>query len=303
MIRRSLALGAMVYALSAPGHAQAPACPAASPPAAPQPAPARAAGYDRLTFATISSFTPQTVDLRRSGAAGFQWYLESPAVALGADGSATVGYGGTNAALASAAFSGKSWRGFAVGGGAYLEATLAFDAAAVDANRGWPSWWTYAWEKNRAQASGDPAFDQWQGQAHGYEHFIEPDIMEKMDTGPASYLGATHEHYGVYGQTCGRGAGGYCDYQAPWSAEQRRLPAPVDFSQYHRYGLLWIPATATRRGSLTYFFDGQQVGPAITWTQFQGQPPVSPTMAVGSGSSTASTSSSSSERARRPRCT
>jgi len=59
------------------------------------------------------------------------------------------------------------------------------------------------------------------------------------------------------------------------------LPAPVDFSQWHRYGLLWIPATPQAKGSLTYFFDGRQIGPPIVWTQFQGQAPVSPIKAVG----------------------
>ena len=37
--------------------------------------------------------------------------------------------------------------------------------------------------------------------------------------------------------------------------------------------MLWIPATPTRRGSFSFYFDGVQVGPTTPYAAFQDQAP------------------------------
>jgi hypothetical protein len=239
---------------------------------------AAAAGYTTLTFGTMSNFTRSTVDMAMTGAPGYQWYFSSSSGAstLNADGSITIGsFTSSFGNLSSITRSGLSWHGTAIGGGAYLEATLAFDPTTINTATGWPSWWTYSLEHDEVIFGDGAAYDQWAGQGNGFEHFIEPDIMEKMNASSSDYYGFVHDHYGYYEVPfvgCAL-AGGYCDYQTPFNVADRRVPAGTNFNQYHRYGLLWIPATATRQGSLTYYFDGVQVGPSVTWTQYVGQAP------------------------------
>ena len=108
--------------------------------------------------------------------------------------------------------------------------------------------------------------DQWPGQRPGYEHFVEPAFFE-YDLGQTkSYGGAVHDWYGVYNSTCSN----YCNYYNPNFA--RAVPSTTNFNTYHRYGLLWKPATAAAKGSLTYYFDGVQVGPTYTYYAKLDQP-------------------------------
>lgn len=50
------------------------------------------------------------------------------------------------------------------------------------------------------------------------------------------------------------------DHSFDFAAAQQQQPMPVqpgvDFRQRNSYGLLWVPATETARGSLTPFFNG-----------------------------------------------
>jgi hypothetical protein len=261
-----------------PPIASPPPPPIASPPppysgvsAPPQ---AAAAGYNTLTFGTVSNFTRSTVDMGMTDAAGYQWYFgsSSGATTLNADGSITLGsYAANMGIIQSAVFPGwlKTWHGTAIGGGAYIETTAAFDQTTINTATGWPSFWTYPLE-HLEDMNGFGVADQWVGQTAGFEHFIEPDIMEKMDTSNSWYGGYVHDWYGYWNQTCSN----YCNYSTPWNVANRVVPGgSTNFTQYHRYGVLWIPATATRQGSLTYYFDGVQVGPTIAWTQYNNQAP------------------------------
>ncbi len=261
--------------------------PQASPPdrpAPPIPAAAIAAGDVNLTFGTLANFTPRTVDIQRTGAPGFQWYLPPSGVShptLNPDGSVTIVESANNANTGLQTYWStgwrKSWRGFAVGGGAYFEATIAIPSpATIRTATGWPSWWTFPIE-HLNQMNGQLPDDQWAGQPPGLEHWAEPDIMEKMDTGDVSYLGAAHDWYGhwrVPTAACTSPRTNHiCGFQQAWPTPNRVPGGAVDFTRYHRYGLLWIPATATRPGSFTYFFDGEQVGPTTTWSLYTGQAP------------------------------
>lgn len=248
---------------------------AASPPSA-----VTAAGYTTETFATVSNFTPQTVDMNLTDAPGYQWYFfnffgqaaTSALTTLNADGSVTTAAftNNSNATMSSAAqiSAAPYFRGTAFGGGGYFEATLSFDAAAVNTSTGWPSWWTMSLEHLSGLST-----QQWKGQASGYDHFIEPDIFE-ADLGsgyPNAYGGNVHDWYGAWNS---KACPSYCNVQLPFSTVVRTVPSTTNFSSYHRYGLLWIPATASKKGSLTYYFDGVQVGPSTTYSQFSTQKPV-----------------------------
>jgi len=50
-------------------------------------------------------------------------------------------------------------------------------------------------------------------------------------------------------------------------------PSNIDWTQYHKIGFLWVPATSSTNGSATYYLDRQQMGDAATWAQFTGQSP------------------------------
>jgi hypothetical protein len=121
-----------------------------------------------------------------------------------------------------------------------------------------------------AQQTGSAGSAQWVGQPSGYEHYIEPDIMESWGSA-TSYGGFVHDWYGLYRETC-RVTAGFCNYATPGYVATRRLPAGTKIAagQYHRYGLLWIPASATRKGSLTWFFDGRPIGAVVSWSRYDG---------------------------------
>jgi hypothetical protein len=269
-IRRGAAALAAVSAMatclvSAPANA-----------ADPIPTAAANAGYRMETLAS-DSFSSKSVDLNLSYGRGFQWYYfnyfgATPTSALttfNADGSVTVastlpnpGINGAWLASAGQIAGSPGYRGTAYGGGGYFEATFAFNSAAVNLSQGWPMWWSMSLEHMVGRGQ------QWPGQRPSYEHFVEPDFFE-YDLGQTkSYGGAVHDWYGVYNQTCTS----YCNYYNP--NFYRPVPNTTDFNAYHRYGLLWKPATAFVKGSLTYYFDGVQTGPTYYYSKFTNQSPV-----------------------------
>jgi hypothetical protein len=245
------------------------------------PAPALAAGYTLNTFSTQSSFNTGTVDIAATNTAGWQWYIwkyfgstqSATPITLNSDGTVTIsnstGYNGTLTSTVPIATS-PYFHGTAYGGGGYFEAELAFDAAGVVFTAGWPSWWSMSNE----HLIGDYG-DQWTGQATGYVHFDESDFMEYDITQGSSTFGSTfHEYWGIVNVTCTS----FCTQYAT----ENTTPAGVNFSLYHKYGFLWIPATATTLGAATIYFDGVNEG-TLTWTQFttQAPPPTSQTWAYG----------------------
>lgn len=234
-------------------------------------------GYAVNTFS--ATFTTETVDMADVGKSGFAWYswhffgyhLDINEVTLNRDGSVTLegNPDSANAELATATVA-KTAAGFvgtAFGGGAYIEAVLKFNPVSVVAAqmKGWPSFWSMAVE-HLVQNN-----EQWQGKPQGYAHFIEPDFFEfDVEPSAACCYGATmHDWYGVYQVTCPGSA--FCDTHPPYSQVKKQVPQHTDFSQYHRYGFLWIPATNTRSGSVKFYFDGEQIGVETRWTQFTNQ--------------------------------
>jgi hypothetical protein len=239
---------------------------------------AAAVGYHTETFAT-ARFSKNNVDFGLTDAPGYQWYFfnffgmvpSSSLATINPGGSVTIGSlpNAFGNALTSAVHIARApyYHGVAFGGGGYFEATLSYNAAAVNMATGWPSWWSMSLEHLDGLTS-----EQWPGQVKWYSHFIEPDMME-ADMGPTTkaYGGAIHDWYGLYGSAA---CPNYCNYVTPWSTVVRTVPANTNFSQYHRYGLLWVPATPTKPGSYTYYFDGVKVGATVTYTKYANQPPI-----------------------------
>jgi hypothetical protein len=266
-VLRSIA--AFVFALSLPYAVLA------SPPAA-----ATQHGYTVNTY--TSNFTAQTVDMNQTVNRGYKWYLfdvyskkASPAgIKINSDGSVTLtgDYSGALGALASvSAYRGtNNFVGTAFGGGAYIEAVMSFDPAMVTAAHahGWapyPAFWALPMEGNFIQGA-----EHWPGQPAGFTHSVEVDFFEADSIkDPTRYGVALHDWWGIHGETC---SPGLCKV-SPNPVGVHAPPAGTDFKQFHTYGFLWVPATATTPGFVDAYFDGQRTGYTVSWTQFTNQPP------------------------------
>jgi len=269
--RHCVASAAVVVACSAAAIAAA----ADSPPWA------AAIGYTANTFS--SNFTPATVDAANSGKAGFAWYpwnlfghhANTSALKFNADNSITLmgDTTGPNGELvsATAARNAAKFVGTAFGGGAYIDAEIKFDPQDVAnaATKGWPAFWSLAMEDSVLTGG-----TQWPGQPPGYKHSVEVDILEYLYLPynvPRNIYGAgMHDWYGIPNVTCGHGL---CAQHMQPQEPKRITPAGTDFTQYHHFGFLWVPATGTSQGYSRFYFDGQAMGADRRWTKFEGQPP------------------------------
>jgi hypothetical protein len=235
-------------------------------------------GYIRNTF---SSFAPGDIDVDGTGKSGFAWYPyhffgsrpESRNITINADGSVTLNgdVTGPNGELSTAAPAKNAAKfvGLAFGGGAYIEAAIKFDPIAARAEnlKGWPSFWALSLEHAATGA------DQWGGKPQGYQHFVEVDFFEydigEPNLGPNYYGANMHDWYGEYNRTC---AGhGFCDSGRRYSDVKTAVGPSIDFTQYHTYGFLWVPASAAGAGYAEFYFDGSPVGKKIVWAKFTGQ--------------------------------
>lgn len=239
------------------------------------PAPAAEAGYLRKTFsegfsADNVSVTPQPepdkVWYRWNL---FGWQKPSWVIAVNGDGTGTIkgtprGNNGQIATMAVANPAQHRMVGRAFGGGAYIEATIAFDAGAVlqaGAAGGWPAFWSVPYELLTRDGRSD-----WPGQAPGYEQYIEVDFMEYNMAftygAPNVYGTDIHHFHGISGKTC---KNWYCDHGKTFRAALARVPPDTNFAEFHRYGFLWVPATEIRPGLAQHYFDGLPVGTPIRW--------------------------------------
>jgi hypothetical protein len=220
-----------------------------------------AVGY---TMNVFSSRFNDTIDMSNSGAPGFQWYPFSfygskpnlKAIRPNADGSVTLlgDVTGPNGEIATGWAGPKGFVGTSFGGGGYFEAELSFNPQdAIKANfAGWPSFWALAREHIDNTGS-----TQWPGQIAGYDHYIEADFFEyniyPYTKQLESYGSSLHDWSGVW--TPARG------YPTNISSDPLvAAPTGTVFTNYHKYGMLWIPATSTTQGYAKFYFDNVQVG-------------------------------------------
>ena len=248
--------------------------------AASSPPGAASVGYNLNTFS--SEFTEQTVDLTGLGRPGFNWYpwalfghkTNTSAIVLNPDHSITLkgdttGPGGEIVTAAPAR--GTDFVGTAFGGGAYIEAELKFnpDDVASMGSKGWPAFWSLGLESSLLKNA-----DQWPGQPPGYRHSVEVDILEYLylPYGVARnvYGAGMHDWFGIPNATCQKGL---CAEHLHKNDALRATPTGTDFTQYHRFGFLWVPATASAQGYARFYFDGSPIGAEQRWTQYNNQPP------------------------------
>lgn len=241
------------------------------------PAPAAAVGYTLPTF--ISVMAQAEFDLNGTYLSGFRFYPDNffgdtpPASAtMGfSTGYATVGANNAKAQWESIGEIGTPpyYVGTAIGGGAYFEYTLRWNHAnVIVGSNGWPAGWTDSWE-----AYVNPATNAyWSGQATGYTHFVEADPVEDdvWSYSPSgSYGAAIHDWWGVYGTTC---SPGYCQVTNATGGGSNYSNAVItspgiDFGVWHKYGMLWVPATAHASGYVSFYLDGVAQS-TISWAQY-----------------------------------
>ena len=257
----------------------------ASPDAPPQ---AAAVGFTMNTFSV--PFDATTVDMRDTGRSKFRWYPyrlwgKRPfmdKIRLNGDGSITLdghpSWRNSQIATARPAKNRQGFVGTAFGGGGYFEATFRFNPEDVmrAGSKGWPAWWSVALE-NVAYLDGR----FWPGRNDKYLHLIEADFFEYhlkdlFRKGRWNvYGGGLHDWHGVQYVTCPKGL---CGVTTSYSGNLRWVPVGTDFTEDHKYGFLWVPATNTRPGYAEWYFDGVRVGGRNEWEKYAGQapPPRSP---------------------------
>jgi hypothetical protein len=233
------------------------------------PAAAAAVGYDTNTFNSVS-FNPASGPWF-----GFDFYGENATADAGAaaanpDGSLSVpgslGNSGANIATAHKTSSGNHWEGTAFGGGAYFEAVISFTN---QNDQNFPDGGPAFWALDVEHSSQGPYQVSWPGvpndsSGNPYDDYFEVDFMEYDFSG--GYQFGIGNWYG-YPRTQStsnptRQNGGV--------AGSLLVPQGTDFSQPHRYGTLWVPATGsgqttTTQGYLQNYFDGVPMGPKYTW--------------------------------------
>lgn len=226
------------------------------------PAPAASAGYTMRTF-SVSRFGPDVVDVKHSYAAGFHFYpynyfnLKKDYTIDFAAG-ALVASGG-NASVTTAACANRNctqFVGTAFGGGAYIEVEVAYDDQKVRPADGWPAVWMLAVESiNRMPEL------HWAGQPPGFNRNVEIDLLEHQFEDRRKFSSGLHDWWGYYYKSCPEMP--YCRTSASrsWIA-----PREHDFRAFHKIGMLWVPAQATRSGSMTFYYDGVALGAPITWS-------------------------------------
>lgn len=127
-------------------------------------------------------------------------------------------------------------RGHAFGGGAFFEATLSFTGAPSTTG---VSFWSNDIESMAGSSAGDFTLRQWPGQVAGYGDWIEFDFPE-FNTGNATQYGqGIHNWYSNVANT-DVNTGSYPGFVSPVT-----VPPGTDFSQPHKYGFLWVPATGS----------------------------------------------------------
>jgi len=158
------------------------------------------------------------------------------------------------------------WRGMAFGGGAYFEAVLHFANADDSTLKSWPAFWGSDIENFSQNAV--TALTQWSGQPQGFGNWIETDFFEFDRQSATEYGIQIHNWYG------------YHDHQQVQDVRAYSQPVKVangfNWSDSHKYGYLWVPATAATKGYAMAFLDGVQMGPTIYWDQYDPQAPPPP---------------------------
>lgn len=163
---------------------------------------------------------------------------------------------GATVATARQSNDGLRWTGTAFGGGAYFEAVLSFTGQGNGPYlNGGPAFWALDIE----HTSQGPYVVNWPGEASNYNDFFEVDFME-YDVKEFSFQNGIGNWYGTSGQSTSNPV-----QMVPGAAGSVLVPIRTNFSEFHTYGCLWVPATPTTQGYLKFYFDGVQTSEPFVW--------------------------------------
>ena len=222
------------------------------------PAAAIAAGYLTQTFG------PQVT-------MGVNWfddnfYGPSKHATQNSDGTVSITAQGVASATRDTSMPNK-WRGMAFGGGVYVEAVMHFanaDDSVLKPN--WPAFWGCDIENMSQNAV--TASTQWEGQPEGFGNWIETDFFEYDHQNVNEYGIQIHDWYGYHNHQQVQDVMAY--------TQGVKVANGFNWSESHKYGWLWVPATATTKGYAMGFMDGVQMGPTIYWNQYDPHAPPPP---------------------------
>jgi hypothetical protein len=129
--------------------------------------------------------------------------------------------------------------------------------------------------KNTPPSPGQPANAYWTG----YNDFYEIDVME-YDSANAKFPNTYQVNFANwYGSpTTGSGPSKNWPEAVPGAMGSISVPSGTDFSQPHKYGFLWVPATGSGQTTFTQgyakaYFDGVQVGQTAFWNYYDPNQP------------------------------
>jgi Bacterial Ig domain/Bacterial Ig-like domain len=223
-----------------------------------EPGAAALQNYNHLAFDDeFNSYS--TIDMSNSHASGFNWYVQNW-FSTGATNSNNVTIsngvlklgGGTGEASLVSAFANSSGgeTGAVFGSGTYMEASIQFNpSGGANATMAWPAFWGLAIQHIVDAGAGGAS--QFAGQATGYTHYAEADIMEYMNGMSSTQYAATlHDWSGTYTSN------GW-QYNIANYGNNIVNVGSVDWSAYHTYGLLWVPQSGNTPGHVTWYFDGK----------------------------------------------
>lgn len=158
------------------------------------------------------------------------------------------------------------WSGIAFGGGAYFEAELSFkNADEEDPGMRWPAFWANDIEN---MASSDGKSTQWIGQPEGFGNWVEVDIMEYCLRKIDKYGFQIHNWYGMHTH--------HQVKDVPVFKKAMQLPADFKWSDMHKYGFLWVPATKTTQGYAQMYLDDAPAGDPVYWNKYDPKAPPAP---------------------------
>ena len=214
-----------------------------------------------LTMASVVTGWAQSAAPPQAAAVGYNTRTFGPDLVLGKNWFVTPGANVTQTTSTSitcaGAGSANHWndhvntlRTFGVGGGAYMEATLSWDnpyfGYGMAGSDGWPAWWAWTVEQTTGRAD-------WPGYP-GYDNTIEIDFMEAWSDTKMSVL----MHNWMTAVPCVA-----TDFHYYYFSNSRA------HTQQHKFGFLWVPATATSLGHGSFYFDGQKLaGFDVYWKQY-----------------------------------
>ena len=165
-------------------------------------------------------------------------------------------YGATVSTAAYNAMNPQHWQGIAFGGGAYIQVTFSYAG-------------TQSGDLMAMWLLDILSTSEYTPEVQGYLG-IEVDGPEFDVSGSATQYGISCHNYYYNSGAKGTANPGVLTSGSPITIGSGSL------SGSNTYGTLWVPATSSTKGYLKWFFNNHQVGPTVSWNQYdsgQGFPP------------------------------